>query len=308
MTFKWPNLLLVAAGALCLAPFTTTAHGLALGIAFALAFGNPIAHRQKEITTRLLSACIVGLGAGMNLKTVAQAGLDGLLYTAATLAFAFAVGTALMRMLRVERDTGVLITVGTAICGGSAIAAIAPVLRAKAHSISVALAIVFLLNGIALLLFPPLGHWFHLTERQFGLWSALAIHDTSSVVGATVAYGGQAAQVGTTVKLARALWIFPITIAASAWFRASGSKAKYPWFILGFLGASAAATYLPSIDALATWIAWAARRGMVLTLFFVGLGLSRDNLRQVGARAFASGILLWLLISATFLAVVAHIA
>ncbi len=208
-----PRALILLGGLLALAPFTPAAAALVGGALLALTLGNPLQATTKAWTPRLLPLAVVGLGADMNLRAVARAGLHGLGYTALGLLLVLALGWILGRLLKVEGQTGLLISVGTAICGGSAIAAVAPVLRAREQEISVALATVFLLNALALVVFPPLGHAAGLGQEAFGLWSALAIHDTSSVVGAGLAYGPRALEVGTTVKLARALWIVPLTLA-----------------------------------------------------------------------------------------------
>ena len=188
-----------------------------LGMAFGLTFGAPMAATSRKASRNLLALTVVGLGAGMDLRVVARAGLDGLGYTVAGIAACLGLGAALMRLLRVERNTGLLISVGTAICGGSAIAAVAPSLRPRDHEVAVALATVFLLNALALFVFPAVGRALDLDEARFGLWAALAIHDTSSVVGAAAAYGDHALEVATTVKLARALWIVPVGLALGVW-------------------------------------------------------------------------------------------
>lgn len=287
--------LILIAGAACLVPTVPAAAALITGIVLALSMGNPLIEKTRGLTPRLLSWSVVGLGAGMNLETVMRAGLSGFGYTFVSIAFVLVAGLLVMRLLKVERDAAVLITAGTAICGGSAIAAITPVIRAKSHSVSVALGTVFVLNAAALILFPFLGHALSLSQEQFGLWSALAIHDTSSVVGATVTYGAEAAQVGTTVKLARALWIVPLTLAAAQVFKTKGTPTKKPWFILGFVIAAALVTYVPALKEPGWWVEQIARRTLVLTLFLIGLGLSKETVRQVGWRPFAGGFLLWIL-------------
>jgi uncharacterized integral membrane protein (TIGR00698 family) len=240
----------------------------------------------------------------MNLRAVARAGLHGLGYTALSLALVLALGWVLARGLKVERDAGILISVGTAICGGSAIAAVAPVLRAKDPEITVALATVFLLNAAALMIFPPLGHAAGLGQEAFGLWSALAIHDTSSVVGAGLAYGPRALEVATIVKLARALWIVPLTlgigwiVARRGGAAADAPPAKRPWFIAGFLAMAALVTFVPGLQVPGHLLALVARRLLVLTLFLIGAGLSRETLRSVGLRPFLQGLLLWLIVGA----------
>lgn len=296
--------LLGLGGALALAPFTPAAVALVGGALLALALGNPWQATTRLWTHRLLPLAVVGLGADMNLRAVAKAGLHGLGYTALSLALVLALGWWLARLLKVGRDAGLLISVGTAICGGSAIAAVAPVLRAKEQEISVALATVFLLNAAALVLFPPMGHWADLSQEAFGLWSALAIHDTSSVVGAGLAFGPRALEVATTVKLARALWIVPLTLGIG-WVVARRGEAapgappmKKPWFIAGFLALAALMTFVPALQGPGHVIAALARRVLVLTLFLIGAGLSREALRSVGLRPFLQGLLLWLVVGA----------
>jgi uncharacterized integral membrane protein (TIGR00698 family) len=296
--------MLILGGALALAPFTPAAAALVGGTLLALSVGNPWQTSTRAWTQRLLPLAVVGLGADMNLRVVAKSGLHGLGYTAISLALVLALGWWLARWLKVERDAGLLISVGTAICGGSAIAAVAPVLRAREHAISVALATVFLLNAVALVIFPPIGHAAGLGQEAFGLWSALAIHDTSSVVGAGLAYGPRALEVATTFKLARALWIVPLTMGIG-WLVARRGEAvadadappvKKPWFIAGFLAMAALVTFVPALHAPGHLIAVAARRILVLTLFLIGAGLSRESLRSVGLRPFLQGLLLWLIV------------
>ena len=307
---RLPYLLLLLGGALALAPFTPAAAALVGGALLALTVGNPAQGLTRTWTHRLLPLAVVGLGADMNLRAVAKAGLHGLGYTALSLMLVLALGWWLARWLKVERDAGLLISVGTAICGGSAIAAVAPVLRAKEHEISVALATVFLLNAVALVIFPPIGHAAGLGQEAFGLWSALAIHDTSSVVGAGLVYGPRALEVATTVKLARALWIVPLTLGIG-WLVArrgvtsvDAPPVKKPWFIAGFLVMAALVTFVPALHAPGQLVAAAARRVLVLTLFLIGASLSREALRSVGLRPFLQGLLLWLIVGSLGLGVI----
>jgi len=296
--------LLPLGAALALLPFSSAAAALLAGTVLALALGNPYQQLTRRWTHGLLALSVVGLGAGMNLRTVARAGLHGLGYTVLSIGFTLSLGLWLARRFGVNRDTGLLVTVGTAICGGSAIAAVAPVIQAEEHDVTVALATVFLLNAVALFLFPPVGHALGLSQDGFGLWSALAIHDTSSVVGAGLAYGPRALEVATTVKLARALWIVPVSLGLGAlWNRrvpaGSGprAKARKPWFILGFLVAAALATYVPVLHAPGQLLARVAKQGLVLTLFLIGANLTRAALRKVGPRPFVLGVSLWLVVS-----------
>jgi uncharacterized integral membrane protein (TIGR00698 family) len=297
-----PTLLLLLGGLLALAPFTPAAAALVGGSLLALTAGNPFLSLTRTWTHRLLPLAVIGLGADMNLRAVAGAGLHGLGYTAISLVLVLALGWWLAGLLKVERNAGLLISVGTAICGGSAIAAVAPVLRAKEQEISVALATVFLLNAAALVIFPPIGHAAGLSQDAFGLWSALAIHDTSSVVGAGLAFGPRALAVATTVKLARALWIVPLTfgigwaVARREAASADAPPMKKPWFIAGFLIVAALVTLVPPLQVPGHFVALAARRLLVLTLFLIGCGLSREALRSVGLRPFLQGLALWLIV------------
>lgn len=278
-----------------------------MGVVLAVSFGNPYSELTKSLTHRLLSLSVIGLGAGMNLNVVAQVGLHGIGYTVIGIGTTFLLGTLFGKLLKISPDTSILVTSGTAICGGSAIAAISPVLKAKSHEVSVALGIVFMLNACALFIFPAIGHHFQMSEGQFGLWSALAIHDTSSVVGATMHYGPHALEVGTTVKLARALWIVPITFIMG-WIvsrrpnqEAGETKKKYPWFILGFLAMAAIMTWIPSLQGVGHVIETISKRVLVLTLFLIGTNLTKETLQAVGFRPFVQGICLWIIMASASL-------
>jgi uncharacterized integral membrane protein (TIGR00698 family) len=275
---------------------------LALGATFALALGHSRGALVRKWTTRLLQASVVGIGAGMDLRVVAAVGARGFVYTAVGIAGCLTLGLLLARLLRVTRAAGLLVAVGTAICGGSAIAAAAPTLKARDEDVSVALATVFVLNGIALFAFPLVGHALHLEPSAFGLWAALAIHDTSSVVGAAIAFGPGALAVATTVKLARALWIAPTSAALS--FAGGRGRAKLPLFIAGFVVAAALATFVAPLHAAAPSVASGARHLMVATLFLVGAGLDRASLSRVGWRPLAQGALLWAVVATLSLAAI----
>ena len=268
---------------------------LALGLVLALTVGNPYAKKTSKLTKILLQASVVGLGFGMNLQKVVEAGRTGILFTIATIVGTLLLGYLLARALRINPHTAHLISSGTAICGGSAIAAVGPVIGASDEEMSVSLGTVFILNSIALFLFPLIGVALHLTQRQFGVWSAIAIHDTSSVVGAASAYGKEALQIATTVKLTRALWIVPLTIGtALAFHRGGKTRVTIPWFIFLFVVASIIRTYVNG-----PWdiIVVIARIGLTLTLFLIGAGLSRRSLAAVGIRPLILGVVLWLVIS-----------
>lgn len=268
------------------------------GIIVAIVADRPPADFVKRWTPRTLQAGVVALGAGMDLQRVLKVGAEGLGLTALSLAFTLALALALGRWLAVERDTSLLLGTGTAICGGSAIASVASVIKPQAHELSVSLAIVFLLNAFALVVFPPIGHAMNLSQESFGLWAAIAIHDTSSVVGAGLAYGERALDIATTTKLARALWIVPVTVGVSLWrSHESGSglrSIKWPWFIAAFVALAALFSAVPALEPLRSPIVTVGRRLLVLALFFVGLGLSRTAMRQVGWRPMAQGLLTWL--------------
>ena len=283
--------------ALCLTPFVSAPLALAAGIAFALLAGNPYAVESSKIVKQLLKIAIVGLGFGMNFYSALKAGSEGLLFTAATIIVVLSLGYLLGRLLKIDPKTSYLISSGTAICGGSAIAAVAPLNGAGPKQISVALGTVFTLNALALLLFPAIGHLIGLSQHQFGLWSAIAIHDTSSVVGAASAYGDEALKVATTVKLGRALWIIPLSLLTVAINRGSTRKISIPYFILLFIAAMAISTLLPQYQELYGWITLGAKKALTVTLFLIGAGLSLDTIKAAGARVFLQGVLLWITIS-----------
>jgi uncharacterized integral membrane protein (TIGR00698 family) len=273
---------------------------LCAGIIFGLAFVHPFAADSRSLARFLLQASVVALGFGMNLQEVLKAGRSGFIYTALGITFALLAGTVLGKMLFVRGTTSYLISTGTAICGGSAIAAVGPILQANDEEMAVSLGTVFILNSIALLIFPGIGSALHLTQSQFGLWAALAIHDTSSVVGAASRYGNEALVIATTVKLARALWIVPLALATAA-VKHSKSKIAVPWFILLFCLAAVVNTYGPQEPRLSQMFFQLGRLGLTVTLFLIGTGISRATLKEVGWRPLAQGILLWILVGVTSL-------
>jgi uncharacterized integral membrane protein (TIGR00698 family) len=279
----------------CLTPWCSPPIALALGLALALTLGSPF--KTAKMTKILLQASVVGLGFGMNLQKVFSAGKTGILFTLATITGTLLLGYLLGRALQVSSGTAHLISSGTAICGGSAIAAVGPVIGASDEEMSVSLGTVFILNSIALFAFPAIGHALHLTQQQFGIWSAIAIHDTSSVVGAAAAFGAEALQIATTVKLTRALWIVPLTIGTAFAFRRGKTKITIPWFILFFLLASVVRTYVPAPSM--TWdvLVRVARIGLTVTLFLIGSALSRASLAKVGVRPLILGVVLWIVTS-----------
>jgi len=283
---------------------------LTLGILFGLSFPHPYINESRGFARTLLQCSVVALGFGMNLHEVLKAGRSGFIYTALGISFALVAGLALGRLLQVRGNSSFLITTGTAICGGSAIAAIGPILQANGEEMAVSLGTIFILNSVALLIFPPIGNALHLSQSQFGLWAALAIHDTSSVVGAATKYGPQALVIGTTVKLARALWIVPLALATAAIVRsrsrdAGGGKSAlripFPWFIAFFVLAAVVNTYLPAFERSSKWIFTLGRLGLTSTLFLIGSGISRATLKEVGWRPLLLGVLLWLGVGITSL-------
>lgn len=297
----------LALAALALTPWVSAPAALVAGAVFALALGNPFATQTARVQPWLLQGSVVGLGAAMNLDVVLRVGASGVVQTALSITVTLALSWLLARALRAEQTSALLVGVGTAICGGSAIAAVAPVIGAKPQQTSVALAVVFVLNAVALVLFPVLGRAFSLSAPGFGLWSALAIHDTSSVVGASLQFGEEALAVGTTVKLTRALWILPLTVVlARLWPRqeASGKKPKRPWFILGFLGVAALVTWVPALREPGEVLAAVSRQVLVLTLFLVGAGVTREALRALGLRPIVLGVALWVVVASASLAAI----
>jgi uncharacterized integral membrane protein (TIGR00698 family) len=276
---------------------------LAAGLVFGFSFEHPYHPDVKRLSRVLLQASVVGLGFGMNLQQVLRVGRSGLLYTAAGIMFAMLLGWALGKFLTVQGRISFLISVGTAICGGSAIAAVAPVAHATEEEIAVSMGTVFTLNSVALLLFPAIGTALHMTQTQFGLWAALAIHDTSSVVGASAKYGAVALAVGTTVKLARALWIVPMSVG-TALVQKSKAKIQWPWFILFFLLASIANTYVGVFGPIYPVLRHLGILGLTVTLFLIGTGISKKTLREVGARPLIQGIALWVIVATGSLALI----
>jgi uncharacterized integral membrane protein (TIGR00698 family) len=276
--------------------FVSPAVALAMGLVFGLLFSHPYDREAKKYSKFLLQASVVGLGFGMNLHEVMRAGRSGFLYTVLGITFALVAGMVLGMLLGVQKTPAFLISTGTAICGGSAIAAIGPILQAGDEEMAVSLGTVFVLNSVALLIFPPIGAGLKLTQMQFGLWAALAIHDTSSVVGAAAKYGVEALAVATTVKLARALWILPLSVA-TAMLRRAKAKIQWPWFIGLFCLAAVCNTYLSAGAPVYGALVKVAKVGLTATLYLIGSGISVATLKEVGHRPLLQGILLWLLVS-----------
>ena len=307
----------LGAAALCLTPWVSPPLALAMGSILALTHENPFAHLGKKVSVKLLQICVIFLGFGMDLPIVLRTGIQGAGLAAATIATTLGLGWALGKRLGIDRKVSALISAGTAICGGSAIAAVGSVIGVGDGEISVAMGTVFILNAAALYVFPVVGHALGLTQVQFGTWAGIAIHDISSVVGASAHYGLDALQTGTAVKLSRALWIIPVSLAAATHFQSRRDRRKavinhkptvrFPWFIGFFLLASVARSFVPGMVGISLILGRVATTGLTLTLFLIGAGLSMKTLRAVGWRPFLQGILLWLFISVVSLAVIVRL-
>ena len=292
----------------CLSPLITPPIALLMGLIIAQFIGHPYLHLNHKATHILLQVSVVGLGFGMNIHNAMKAGKEGLLFTIVSIIGTLVIGFFMGKFLKIEKKTSYLISAGTAICGGSAIAAISPVIKAEEKQISVALGTIFILNSIALVLFPIIGHQLGLSQNQFGLWCAIAIHDTSSVVGAASKYGTEALEIATTVKLARALWIIPIAFFSTFLFKNKNTKLKIPYFIGLFVLAMTANTYIPLVQNYSSYLVAIAKAGLTLTLFLIGCGLSKQVLLSVGIKPLLQGVAIWLVISAAALWVILHLA
>lgn len=281
----------------CLIPFVSPPVALLAGAFVAQFIGNPFRAWSGKATRFLLQFSVVGLGFGMDANKALSAGREGFLFTVASIVIILLAGYFLGKVLKIDRKTSFLISSGTAICGGSAIAAVSPVIRAEEKQISVALGTIFILNSLALFLFPVIGQALNLSQSQFGIWSAIAIQDTSSVVGAASKYGKDALQIATTVKLTRALWIIPVALISSRIFKSGNTKINIPYFIGYFILAIILNTYVPVIHQAGDFIVSLSKTGLTLTLFLIGSGLSKELLKSVGLKPVLQGVLLWILIS-----------
>lgn len=282
---------------LCLFPFMTPPLALLLGLLVAQVMEHPYLHLNHKGTNLLLKISVVGLGFGINVFSAMKAGKEGVLFTVVSIFGVLTIGYLLGKLFKIEKKTSFLISAGTAICGGSAIAALSPVMNAEEKQISVALGTIFILNSVALFLFPAIGHALNLSQSQFGMWCAIAIHDTSSVVGAASKYGEQALQIATTVKLARALWIVPLAFGTSFLSKNNNTKVSIPYFIGLFILAIIASTYLPFVKPIAPYFVALAKVGLTLTLFLIGSSLSFIVLKTVGVMPLLQGVILWIIIS-----------
>lgn len=282
---------------LCLTPWINGPIALLGGFAFNSFLGNPFKKQTSVVTKHLLKISVVGLGFGMNLAGTLAVGKDSFWITAASIILILAAGALLGYYLHLDKKLTHLISSGTAICGGSAIAAVGPIIQASEKEMSVALGAIFLLNSIALLLFPVLGHILHLTQHQFGIWAAIAIHDTSSVTGAAAVYGQEALQTAVTIKLVRTLWIIPLSFVTALWFKNETKKINIPWFIGLYIAAILLNSYVPFVSIAAPTLVQIARASLTLTLFLIGSGLSVKNFQSVGYKPLILAIILWILIS-----------
>lgn len=289
---------LILAATLLSPPFALLA-----GLIYGFTLTHPFPGESKRLSKFLLQASVVALGFGMNLHEVIHAGRSGFVYTAASITIAMLLGLGLGYVIQVQKKSAFLISAGTAICGGSAIAAVGPIADANEEEMAVALGTVFILNSIALFLFPAIGYWLHMSQSQFGLWSALAIHDTSSVVGATAKYGATALSVGTTIKLARALWIVPLSFVTAVTLK-SKARIQWPWFILFFCLAALLNTLLPAFHAMFGSFNHIGKIGLTVTLFLIGTGLNKQTIQRVGARPLLQGLALWIIVGTGALALV----
>ena len=277
--------------------FLTPAVALFLGILLSLTIGTPYSKLTKKMSKYMLQISVVGLGFGMNLHQSLQAGKEGMIFTIISVIGVMVLGAFIGKLLKIERKNSYLISSGTAICGGSAIATVAPVIDADENDTSLALITIFVLNAVALFVFPIIGEALDLTQQQFGTWAAIAIHDTSSVVGAGAAYGDEALQVATTIKLTRALWIIPLAFVSAFIFRTKGKRTSIPWFIVLFVVAMLINTYFSLPQIVVENIVFISKKLLTVTLFLIGCGLSVSVLKKVGVKPLLLGIILWIIIS-----------
>jgi uncharacterized integral membrane protein (TIGR00698 family) len=291
------QIIFVALLLFCMTSFVSPPIALLLGLIVANLSGHPFLYLNHKATNILLQFSVVGLGFGMNVNSALSAGKEGFLFTVASIFSTLLLGTFLGKWMKIEKKTSHLISCGTAICGGSAIAAIAPVIKSDEKQTSIALGVIFILNSVALFLFPAVGHWLDLSQKEFGLWCAIAIHDTSSVVGAASKFGPEALQIATTVKLARALWIIPVALITSVIFKNKSSQIKIPYFIGLFIMAMAMNTYISQTAVIVPYLVSIAKIGLALTLFLIGAGLNRSILKSVGVKPLFQGLMLWIFIA-----------
>lgn len=283
--------------AACALPFVDTPIALLAGVIMAQFFAHPFPKTNKLLTKYLLQVSVVGLGFGMNAVQAMQAGKEGFWFTIISISCTLTLGLLLGKWFKVEKNTSFLISTGTAICGGSAIAAVSPIVKANEKQLSTALGTIFVLNSVALLIFPQIGKWLQMSQHQFGVWAAIAIHDTSSVVGAAHKYGAEALQIATTIKLERALWIIPVSLITALVFRSDSKKVKIPYFIFLFVVAMLLNSFIPAVGVVSPYIVFISKIGLKITLFLIGSSLSMELLKSVGIKPLLQGVLLWFAIS-----------
>jgi uncharacterized integral membrane protein (TIGR00698 family) len=289
---------------LCTTPIIDPPLALLIGFIYAQLFNHPFKIYNSKVTQWLLKFSVVGLGFGMNFHHAIQAGKEGIVLTVFSIASTFAVAWLIGKWLKVDSKTSYLMATGTAICGGSAIAAVAPIIKADEKQMSVSLGTIFILNSVALFIFPVIGHLLNLSQHQFGIWAAIAIHDTSSVVGAAAKYGQEALQVATTVKLERALWIIPVSIITAVIYKNDNSKIKIPYFIGFFIVAMIISTYFPDFQKVYDIVVIFGRKGLTVTLFLIGSGLSLNSIKAVGIKPLLQAVMIWIFISLLSIAVI----
>ena len=290
------KIIFIIAVVLCITPYIDPPIALLMGLVLSLMFGHPYKKYNSKATNYLLKISVVGLGFGMNITTAISAGREGFAFTITTISFTILLGWLLGKWFGVDKKTSYLISTGTAICGGSAIAAVSPIIKADEKQMSIALGTVFILNSIALLVFPYIGHLLSMTQHQFGIWCAIAIHDTSSVVGASSKYGQEALQTATTVKLERALWIIPLSLVTVFFVKGKSNKIKIPYFIGFYILAMVISTNFPGFKVQYELLVLAAKKGLTLTLFLIGAGLSVESIKSVGIKPMITGVILWIFI------------
>lgn len=299
---SWKKGVFILLVILCLFPFVEPPVALLAGFILSFTIGHPYIHHNGKATKFLLQASVVGLGFGMNIYDAVAVGKEGLLFTMSSIVLTLLFGLILGKLFHINKKTSVLVSSGTAICGGSAIAAMVPIIDANEEETSVSLGVIFVLNSVALFLFPVIGHLLSMSQEQFGLWSAIAIHDTSSVVGAAHKYGEEALKIATTVKLERALWIIPLSFVTALLYRKG--KVSIPYFIFLYVVAMLINTFVPAIQTVSPAIVMIAKRGLTLTLFLIGAGLSKEALKNIGVKPLLQGIILWVFISIMSLLVI----
>lgn len=297
MNKKIIQFLFIAAVIFCITPLASPPLALFMGLLIAQLFGNPFEKYNSKIAKKLLQISVIGLGFGMNINSAIKSSTEGVFFTIAIICATMTAGLLLGRLLKIEKNISTLISCGTAICGGSAIAAVSPVINSRDEETAVSMGTVFILNAVGLFIFPAIGHYLGMTQESFGMWSAIAIHDTSSVVGAAQSYGDAALAIAVNVKLTRALWIIPLVLAIIVFTKKKNAKIAIPWFIGGYILAMLAATYIPGIGEICSGISFSAKKLLTVTLFFIGAGISRDNLKKVGIKPLILGVLLWVIIS-----------